>query len=246
MRNAACKLLQMLYSYNMKRMPLFVALFLCALGAVAQARLPITEKIEWTWSDRPVKPVPGLPNVLLEGDSITRGYYPAVEKDLHGVANVYLFATSACSGDPRLPGQLRDYFSMMGVHFAVVHFNNGMHGWGYTEAQYAAGLPKMIAALKAGAPGAKLIWATTTPLQHGPATPGGPGAPQATNARINARNRLAAEVMRRAGIPTDAVHALMLKHQDLHSGDVHYTNAGYAVAAEQVAVSIRKALKGSF
>ena len=30
---------------------------------------------------------------------------------------------------------------MMGLKFAVIHFNNGMHGWGYTEPQYAAGLP---------------------------------------------------------------------------------------------------------
>jgi lysophospholipase L1-like esterase len=227
-----------------RRIPLFllcIATTFCALGVTAQARLPITEKIEWTWTDRPVTPVAGLPNVLFEGDSITRGYYPAVAKDLSGVANVYLFATSACSGDPRLPGQLRDYFEMIGLKFAV-HFNNGMHGWGYTEAQYAAGLPKMIAALKAGAPEATLIWATTTPLRSKDATPGGPGAPDATNARIDARNRLAAAVMRRDGIKTDDLHALMLKHQDLHNGDVHYTEAGYAVAGQQVADAIRAAL----
>jgi GDSL-like Lipase/Acylhydrolase family len=226
----------------MRRIPLFLALIFCALGVMAQTRLPITEKIEWTWSDRPVKPVAGLPNVLLEGDSITRGYYPAVEKDLSGVANVYLFATSACSGDPRLPGQLRGYFNMMGLHFAVVHFNNGMHGWGYSEAQYGAGLPKMIAALRAGAPGTKLIWATTTPLLQDGVRPGGAGTKVATNARIDARNRLAAGVMRREGIPMEDLHALMLKHQDLHNGDVHYTEAGYAVAAEQVAAGIRAAL----
>ncbi len=233
----------------MRRIPFFllcIAMILSLRSAVAQARLPITEKIEWTWSDRPAAPVPGLPNVLVEGDSITRGYYPAVEKDLSGVANVYLFATSACSGDPRLPGQLRDYFRMMGVKFAVVHFNNGMHGWAYSEAQYAAGLPKMITALKAGAPGAKLIWATTTPLQHGDATPGGPGTGVATNSRIDARNRLATAVMRRDGIPTDDLHALMLKHQDLHSGDVHYTEAGYAVAGAQASAMIRKVLPASF
>lgn len=213
-----------------------------ALGAASQARLPITEKIEWTWSDRPAAPVAGLPNVLLEGDSITRGYYPEVEKDLSGMANVYLFATSASSGDLRLPGQLRDYFKMIGVNFSMVHFNNGMHGWGYTETQYAAGLPKMIAALRVGAPAAKLIWATTTPLLHDGAEPGGPATGQATNARIDARNRLAAEVMGRGRIATDDQHALMLKHQELHAGDLHYTDAGYAIAGEQVAEKIRKAL----
>lgn len=227
----------------MRRLLLSLGIILCALGAVAQTQLPITEKIEWTWTDRPVTPQPGLPNVLLVGDSITRGYYPAVSKDLSGVANVYLFASSICSGDPRLPEQLRGYFQMMGVKFAVVHFNNGMHGWGYSEAQYAAGLPKMIAALKAGAPGAKLIWTTTTPLRRDGVAPGGPGAPEATNARIDERNHLAQLIMQREGIETQDLHALMLKHQDLHNGDVHYTDAGYAVAAEQTATAIRAALQ---
>ncbi|MGH9599826.1 MAG: SGNH/GDSL hydrolase family protein [Terracidiphilus sp.] len=220
----------------MRRIPVLIALALFVLVPIARAQKSITEKIEWTWSDRPEAAVPNLPNVLIVGDSITRGYYPAVEKDLTGVANVYLFATSACSGDPRLPGQLHDYFRMMGLRFAVVHFNNGMHGWGYTEAQYAAGLPGMIAAMRAGAPHAKLIWSTTTPVLHD-STNGG-----ATNARIDARNRLAAAVMRRHGIPTDDQHALMLRHQNLHNGDVHFTAAGSAVQAGQVAAAIRAAL----
>jgi lysophospholipase L1-like esterase len=213
---------------------LFVAATVVSTAA-AQARLPITEKIEWTWTDRPEAPVAGLPNVLLEGDSITRAYYPAVANDLKGVANVYLFATSACSGDPRLPGQLRDYFSMMGLHFAVVHFNNGMHGWGYTEQQYAAGLSAMLETLRSGAPAAKLIWASTTPVLHD--VPDG-----ASNARIDARNRLADAFMAKEDIPLDDQHRLMLQHQDLHNGDVHYTTEGSAVQAAQVAASIRKAL----
>src|SRR5690242_20293244 len=109
----------------------FSVCLICAIAtlAAAQTATPITEKIEWTWSDRPDAAVPGLPNVLLIGDSITRGYYPAVAASLKDVANVYLFATSASSGDPRLADQIRGYFKMMGLTFAVVHFNNGMHGW---------------------------------------------------------------------------------------------------------------------
>ena len=209
------------------------------LAAAAQASLPITEKIEWTWSDRPDATAAGLPNVLLVGDSITRGYYPAVAASLKGVANVYLFATSACSGDPRLPEQIRGYFKMMGLTFAVVHFNNGMHGWGYTEQQYAAGLPEMLAAVRAGAPNARLIWATTTPVRE--ETPPR-DANAANNARIDARNKLAAALMTREHIPTDDQHQLMLQHSDLHSGDVHYTTAGSALQAEQVAAQIRALL----
>jgi lysophospholipase L1-like esterase len=229
----------------MRRIILLVAILFCSLIAVAQTGPPITEKIEWTWTDRPDPAVAGLPNVLLVGDSITRGYYPAVEKDLAGAANVYLFATSAASGDPRLPGQLHDYFSMMGLKFAVIHFNNGMHGWGYTEQQYAAGLPGMIAALREGAPQAVLIWATTTPVLHDAtsgAAIGGPTNARATNSRLDERNRLAASIMAKEGIATDDQHALMLGHQDTHNGDVHFTEAGSAIQAAQVAQSIRQAL----
>lgn len=224
----------------MRRLYFFATLFFCAWSAAAQSHLPITEKIEWTWTDRPDAAVAGLPNVLLEGDSITRGYYPAVAKDLAGVANVYLFATSASSGDPRLPGQIRDYFRMTGLKFAVIHLNNGMHGWGYTEQQFSAGLPGMIAALRKGAPRATLIWANTTPVLHdstsGPATGG------SSNTRIAERNRFAAAVMNKAGIAIDDQHALMLAHQDTHNGDVHFTEAGSAIQAAQVAQFIRRAL----
>jgi hypothetical protein len=82
------------------------AMLFFALTAIAQPHLPITEKIEWTWTDRPDTPSTAPPNVLLVGDSITRAYYPEVAKQLSGEANVYLFATSASSGDPRLPQQL--------------------------------------------------------------------------------------------------------------------------------------------
>jgi hypothetical protein len=224
----------------MRRLYFLATIFSCALSICAQTHLPITEKIEWTWTDRPESPVAGLPNVLLEGDSITRGYYPAVAKDMAGVANVYLFATSASSGDPRLPGQLRDYFNMIGVKFAVVHFNNGMHGWGYTEAQFAAGLPGMIAALREGARQATLIWASITPVLHDSTAGAATGG--SSNARIDERNRLAAPIIAKEGIATDDQHALMLAHQDTHNGDVHFTEEGSAIQAAQVAQGIRQAL----
>jgi lysophospholipase L1-like esterase len=215
-----------------------MTLILIALAASTQAQLPITEKIEWTWTDRAETPVAGLPNVLLVGDSITRGYFPAVTEQLKGIANVYLFATSSAD-DRRLPVQLQDYFELMGVLFSAVHLNNGMHGWGYSEAQYADGLPAMLAAVRAGAPGARLIWTTTTPVRKDSTTGG------ATNARIDERNRLAVTVMKREAVTVDDLHALMLPHVDLHSDDVHFKDEGYKLAAAQVAAEIRSALSPS-
>jgi hypothetical protein len=199
------------------------------------AHTSILEKIEWTWAAQPDAPDASLPNVLLLGDSITRGYYPEVEKLLAGRANCYLFATSAASGDPRLDVQVEDYFRMVPLHFAVIHLNNGMHGWGYTDAAYGASLPALVETLRAASHGANLIWATTTPVHASDAS-------GATNVRIDKRNADSLATMRRFHIPIDDQHALMDAHDDLHNGNVHYTKDGSEVQAAQVANAIEKLL----
>lgn len=215
-------------------------LFLFALvapAARAQKAVSIPEQIEWTWEVRPPHPNPKLPNVLLLGDSITRNYYPEVKKDLTGTANVYLMASSICVGDPRLPVEIAEFQTMEDVRFAVVHFNNGMHGWAYTEAQYRMGFPGFLHSVRAlaGKHGA-LIWANTTPiLEHG--NTGG-----ATNARIDARNAIAAHFVQAAGIPTDDQHGLMMKHQNLHKNAVHFDSEGDAIQGDQAAATILAAL----
>jgi len=208
--------------------------FLIAVACVAQDRRMVTEKIEWTYSDRPGNPDPALPNVLLIGDSITRAYYPAVAKGLDGKANCYYFAASASIGDERLPLQIGQYFMMIRVPFTVVHFNNGMHGWGYSEVEYARYFEELPAAIRAGAPHAKLVWASTTPVRKD--QPGG-----ATNARIEARNAIAAQKIG-PPIPIDDQYALMAAHGDLHSDDVHFNAEGSAIQGAQVVDSIAKLL----
>jgi hypothetical protein len=191
----------------------------------------ITEKIEWTWSDRPSAPDPALPNILLVGDSITRSYFPEVEHLLASHANVYLFATSASSGDPRLPRQIEEYLADSHLSFSVIHFNNGIHGWGYNETLFADGLPGLYQALHSSQPKAKLVWASITPVRDD--NPQG-----ATNSRINARNLAASALMQRLHIPIDDQYALMLSHQDQHADTVHFTEAGSKIQAEQVVASI--------
>jgi lysophospholipase L1-like esterase len=203
-------------------------------STVAQTQ-SIPEKIEWTWADRPEHPDPSLPNVLLLGDSITRGYYPETARLLAGHANCYLFATSASSGDSRLPGQIDTFSKIAPPTFTVVHFNNGMHGWAYTEQQYSNGLPFLVSALRQLAPHAILVWATTTGVLKSEES-------GATNPRIDERNRLALVLIQQQHIAIDDQHALMLNHQDLHQGDVHFTSAGSAIQARQAAESILKLL----
>src|ERR1700728_2844422 len=159
--------------------------------------ISIPEEIEWTWEVRPPHPDPKLPNVLLLGDSISRNYFPQVTKDLTGIANVYLMASSTCVGDPRLPHQIAELARLERVPFRIVHFNNGMHGWDYTEDQYRAAFPQFLRSVRTlvGKDGS-LIWANTTPVRSD-ATNG------ATNPRIDQRNAIAKDLVQARNIPID-------------------------------------------
>ena len=168
-------------------------------------------------------------------DSITRAYFPDVSSLMDGRSNVYLFATSASAGDPRLLKQLDDYFAMEPLFFSVIHFNIGMHGWGYSDTAYAGALPGVVHLLQKESPRSKLIWSSTTPVRK--ETEAG-----ASNERIDARNAAALAVMQHAAIAVDDQHALMLAHDDLHADDVHYKPEGSRIQAGKVAQMVRSAL----
>ena len=201
----------------------------------AQDRKILRENIEWTDVWFPNSNDHDLPRVALIGDSITRGYFAAVEGHLKGKAYCARIATSKAIGDPALPTQLATLLPE--AKFDVVHFNIGMHGWAYSEDEYRQYLPELLAAIRKGAPGAKLIWASTTPVRKDKAE-------GASNERIAARNRIAREFFEKQGIPVDDLHAAMADHADLHSDDVHFNPQGSAILAAQVAESVEKLLAG--
>jgi hypothetical protein len=206
---------------------ILILMFLFTDASGSSHSQSILETIEWTWAAKPETPDPTLPNILFLGDSITRGYYPAAAKLLTGQANCYLFATSASSGDPRLIKQVKEYFAMMRLKFAIIHFNNGMHGWKYTETEYAAGLPSLVETLHQSSAASRLVWANTTPVRNGDPT-------GASNPRIEDRNARALAIMSHTHVAIDDQYSLMAAHDDLHSGAVHYTAMGSEVQAQQV------------
>jgi lysophospholipase L1-like esterase len=202
----------------------------------AQKAVSIPEEIEWTWEVRPPHPDAKLPNVLLLGDSLSRNYFPQVTKDLAGVANVYLMASSISVGDPRLPREIREFAAMENVPFRVVHFNNGMHGWDYSEAQFEAAFPEFLRTVRSLAKDNNdLVWATITPVE--PKAFNG-----ATNDRVDARNAIAHGFITAAHIPVDDQHALMMKHRDLYQDTVHFNPAGSNLMGDQAAATIRAQL----
>ena len=180
-----------------------------------------------------------LPRVLLIGDSITRAYYPAVEKNLAGKAYVGRLATSAFVSDPIL---LKEIAMVLDAYpFDVIHFNNGMHGWGHSETEYRQAFPKFLAVIKAHAPHARLIWANTTTLKESPKLPPA-NQTEASDERIAARNAIALEFIRPAGIEVDDLYSLTRGHPDYHSDNVHFNKQAIALQAKQVAAQIEKLL----
>uniref|UniRef100_A0A372ISL2 SGNH/GDSL hydrolase family protein n=1 Tax=Paracidobacterium acidisoli TaxID=2303751 RepID=A0A372ISL2_9BACT len=216
-------------------MSAFVLLPLFTVPAIGRSERMVAEKIEWTWEVTPDHPQADLPSVLLVGDSITRNYYPAVAEDLAGKANVYLFSSSISIGDPRLVAELKQFFVMEHTRFRVIHFNNGMHGWGFSEAEYKAGFPALVRELRRAQPAAKLIWANTTPVRKD--NPDG-----ATNARVTARNEIADAIVKQDRIPLDDQYAVIHQHPDMYNDDVHPNEKASAIQARQAADMIAKLL----
>ena len=73
---------------------------------------------------KPIKDVPGLPRVLLIGDSISLGYTMQVRQMLQGKANVH--RPPANCGPTTLGVEKIDHW-LGKEHWDVIHFNWGLH-----------------------------------------------------------------------------------------------------------------------
>lgn len=208
---------------------------------------------------RPVNPslvqvaeTPGLPRVLLIGDSISMGYTVDVREMLKGKANVQHPPVN-CGPTTRGVESLEVWLG--DARWDVIHFNFGLHDMvffaadGKTRAEpdhagarhqvsiadYEKNLRTIVARLKQT--GARLIWCTTTPVPEGAA---GRKSDDALE-----YNRIAAAVMSEHGISVNDLHAFALPRlkEIQMPKNVHFTPAGSKVLAEQVTSSILAALK---
>jgi hypothetical protein len=198
------------------------------------------ESIEWCdiWISHASET--NLPRVLLIGDSISRDYYRPAEKLLEGRAYTARLSTSRFISDPVLLQEIA--LVLDNNKFQVIHFNNGMHGWQHSEAEYQAAFPKLLATLKAHAPDARLIWAATTSLKESKPLPPG-GHSQASDERIAERNKIALSLVQKKKIPVDDLHALCQGHPEYHSDNVHFNPTAIDLQGAQVAAEIEKLLK---
>jgi len=208
-------------------------------AARPEAAPPAREAIEWCdiWISHANET--NLPRVLLIGDSIVRDYYPEVEKRFAGKAFVGRLATSRFVADPVLLKEIETVLD--GTRFDVIVFNNGMHGWQHSEAKYRKAFPKLIKAIQAHAPKAKLIWANTTPLRNGKDVTYDTKA-EYSDERIAARNAVAAEIVAAQKIATVDLDAAVRGHPEFHSDNVHFNGQGSQILAAQVCAAVEKLL----
>lgn len=188
----------------------------------------------------PIEDTPGLPRVLLVGDSISIGYTVPVRELLKGKANVHRIPTNGGSTVRGLQ-HLKEWLGE--GKWDVIHFNWGLHdlkreGEGKHQVPleaYDRNLRKLVAQLKAT--GAKLIGCTTTPVPP-------KCSPPRTNDDVIAYNAVAKRIMEENDIPLDDLYAFVLpRMKELQLPDnVHFTGAGYEALAEVVAKSIETRL----
>jgi len=221
--------------------PLFIATALASGLAAAETNTvpPGREAIEWCdiWISHANET--NLPRVLLIGDSIARDYYPEVEKRLAGKAFVARLATSRFVTDPVLLHEIELVLNQ--EKFAVVLFNNGMHGWQHSEEDYRKAFPKLIKTIWARAPKAKLMCATTTPLRDGKDITYDTKA-KYSDERIAARNAIVAEIVAAQKIPIVDLNAAVQGHPEYHSDNVHFNGQGSQILATQVSEAVEKLL----
>ena len=209
------------------------------------------------------KRVASLPKVLIVGDSISGGYSKPLIKLLDGKAQVVKLGAVAgyriqeeVFWHSRGTAKNLDFgsakacivdFERFARHLSetkydVIHFNFGLNDifrgrrgtWHNPVDQYEKDLAKIVALLKTN--GAKVIWATTTPI---PAN--APHRPVGDELIYNAA---AATVMKKNNIPINDLHGVVTSwdgYAEWKTGDnVHFSGAVYRKLAEQVAEKIAK------
>src|SRR5438309_2280057 len=116
---------------------------------------------------RKIDDVPGLPRVLLIGDSISIGYTDPVRTELKDKANVHRIPMNAATTAVGMKN-LDDWLGS--DHWDVIHFNFGLHDLKIMDdgqrqiplGDYESNLRTIVQRCKKT--GARLIWAVTTPV----------------------------------------------------------------------------------
>ena len=236
-----------------------VALLLAAACASSSA-LPAGAPQSTPQSTPPAPPLVAPYRVLILGDSISIGYTPFVRQELEGVAEVSRPMRNRaegakprpenCEGTKKGVGSVERWLTMEGAPFDVIHFNFGLHDMKRVDAEtgrnsndplethqadperYQRQLLEITRSLKAS--GARLVFATTTPV------PPGELRPYREPSDAVEYNRRALEVMAAEGVPVNDLFALISEADPAlqKPADVHFTREGSRALGAAVAAAV--------
>ena len=198
---------------------------------------------------QPIEDTPGVPRILLIGDSISIGYTLAVRDQLQGRANIHRPPTN-CGPSSRGIEQIDDWLGE--GPWDVIHFNWGLHDivWMNEDGErqdpgegahqvpidrYEANLNLLVKRLRQT--GAKLIWCATTPVPE--------GADYRKPGEEVEYNLVAQRVMNTYKIPINNLYNYALEriNEIQRPANVHFTPEGSAELAKAVVSHILDALE---
>jgi|ERR1051326_255475 lysophospholipase L1-like esterase len=192
-----------------------------------------------------------MKQVYLIGDSIRHGYKETVRKELEGVAEV-AWPEANCGTTSAILVGLSGW--VLNRKVDLVHANGGLHDiktvWfgGRTNvvplAHYRDNVETILRTIREQA-GAKVIWATTTPVNYKKA--------HDIHAKhrdfdryeedVVAYNKAAVEVCNRLGVPVNDLYSVIMsygKDKCLDADGVHFTPEASELLGKTVAATIRK------
>jgi len=190
-----------------------------------------------------------MKNVILIGDSIRLGYQPTVQKELAGKTDVW--GPEDNGGTSRnVLAHLKEW--VIARRPEIVHLNCGLHDlrkeFGSTESEvpldeYRANLEKIFRQIRDHT-SARIIWATTTPVNEGWHHENKPF--DRFEADVLAYNRQAQEAAAQFGAEINDLFEVVARagrDRYLLPDGVHFTAAGYTLLGQTVVSHIRKGEK---
>ena len=217
-----------------------------SLAAVQGAALPLETALQYNEAEA------ALPRVLLIGDSISFGYAEPVARQLRGHAQVFRLRgrTAATVGGSLVLNSRSGLANLdwwLEQRWDAMHFNWGLHDLKRDNQgnlavpldEYEANLSRLVEKLNAS--GARLIWASTTPVPDGKTGGNRRGGDEILY------NAAAARVMNAAKVPTDDFYRVAQNAMDAAptgeiklAANVHFTQRGSRVLAPAVSCSIAR------
>ena len=192
------------------------------------------------------------PNIFLIGDSIRLGYEPMLRDTFGEEANIYGPEKTNCRSSQFVATSLVWWSNMFDFpkKVDVVHFNCGhwdaAHWFDYHEPitsldEYEKNIRMIICFIKKVFPNAKIVFATTTPMN--PEASVGAGSNPRSTEEIARYNAAAVKVAKEEGIYVNDLNSFCKDWGgECYADYCHYTNESYKLIAEEIKRYIKEIL----